>query len=139
MIVVDASVVISSLMPEPESAVARTVIAAETCLAPDLIINECANAVWKAVKVGRVLRPEAEAALRIFPNLGVVLSSSRDLSARALEIAFALDHAAYDCFYIALAEQRDLTMVTQDARLVRKLAERDVSTARVRLLVEPAP
>lgn len=138
MIVVDASVVISSLVPEVDSAAARSLLATEMCIAPDLIINECANALWKAVKNGRIHRVEGEAALTIIPNLGLMLSSSKDLAARALEIGLAIDHATYDCFYIALAELRGVPMITQDAKLIRKLAEQRASTATVRSLSDPA-
>ena len=45
------------------------------------------------------------------------------LAARALAIAAELRHPAYDCFYLALAEVRDLKLITADRRLVARLAE----------------
>ena len=63
MIVVDASVVITCLLPEAESDAARTLIASEFCVAPDLLVSECVNAFWKNVRLGRILRSEAEMAL----------------------------------------------------------------------------
>ncbi len=35
-------------------------------------------------------------------------------------ISRALDHPAYDCFYLALAEARDAPMVTADRRLLNR-------------------
>ena len=39
----------------------------------------------------------------------------------AVRIALALDHPAYDCIYIALAEAEGLRFFTADASLVRKV------------------
>ena len=43
------------------------------------------------------------------------------LRRRALEIATALRHPAYDCFYLALAETRDAELVTADRRFAARL------------------
>lgn len=43
-----------------------------------------------------------------------------ELSGRASELASLLDHPAYDCFYLALAEQRRAPVVTADRRFVAK-------------------
>jgi predicted nucleic acid-binding protein len=40
---------------------------------------------------------------------------------RGIVIAGELDHAVYECFYLALAEARQIQLVTADARLLAKL------------------
>lgn len=134
MIVIDASVVITSLLPEIDSEAARALIASEACMAPDLIISECVNALWKSVRLDRILPREAEAALEALTNLGVLLVPSRDLANRALDLAIALEHPAYDCFYLALAETRGVEMVTRDGTFMRKVKTGGASSATVRLL-----
>ena len=42
---------------------------------------------------------------------------------RSIEIAIQIDHAVYDCIYLALARQNDWQFVTADQRLIRKLKE----------------
>jgi predicted nucleic acid-binding protein len=42
----------------------------------------------------------------------------------AVGLAAALDHPAYDCLYIALAEAEGLRLVTTDSTLVRKASGR---------------
>jgi predicted nucleic acid-binding protein len=44
------------------------------------------------------------------------------LAGRALEIAAELRHPAYDCFYLALAQERRAQLVTADRRLISRLA-----------------
>jgi predicted nucleic acid-binding protein len=136
MIVADASVIIAALLPEKDSETARAVVAGEDCIAPDLIVSECVNALWKSVRLGRILPAEAELARQALKGLGIRLEPSEALAARALELAIALAHPAYDCFYLALAEARRVPMVTQDGNLLRKIRG-DVTTATVRLLGEP--
>lgn len=135
MIVIDASVAITSLLPEAESVAARSLVATVTCIAPDLIVSECVNALWKNVRLERILLSEAETALEALSNLGIVLVPSRELVDRAFGLAIGLRHPAYDCFYLALAESRRIPMVTQDARFMRKVRASPLSTAEVRLLV----
>jgi predicted nucleic acid-binding protein len=38
-------------------------------------------------------------------------------------ISRALDHPVYDCFYLALAEDRHATLVTADGRLLNRLQD----------------
>jgi predicted nucleic acid-binding protein len=41
-----------------------------------------------------------------------------ELAARATEIAIALKHPIYDCFYLALAERERAPLISADKRLV---------------------
>ena len=134
MIVVDASVVITCLLPEAESDAARMLIASEFCVAPDPLVSECVNAFWKNVQLGRILRSEAETALMTLPHLGVELVPSQDMADRAMALAIDLKHPAYDCFYLALAESRRVPLITKDKTLLRKVKASSVSTADLRLL-----
>jgi predicted nucleic acid-binding protein len=56
------------------------------------------------------------------PDLLDELAPSAPLAGRALAIANAFAHPAYDCFYLALAELRGAQMVTDDRRLLARLA-----------------
>lgn len=138
MIVADASVIIAALLPERDSETARALVLAEDCIAPDLIVSECVNALWKSVRLGRIRPAEAQLARQALTSLGIRLEPSEELSARALDLAIALAHPAYDCFYLALAEARRVPMITQDGNLLRKIRD-DVTTATVRLLGDQLP
>ena len=56
------------------------------------------------------------------PDLVDELIPSVLLASQALEIAMTVSHPASGCFYIALAEMRDTRVVTDDRRLIARLA-----------------
>ena len=91
-------------------------------IAPDLVLVEIANAAWNAaafegVPIG-VVNEAVGKAERGFHEL----ISSIVLKDRALAIALELRHPVYDCFYLALAEQRECRLITADDRLLRRCA-----------------
>ena len=123
MLVVDASVLVPLLVAEPSSAIVRAVVAAESeLLAPDLILAETLNVLWKKQLLGRI-----DASLRV-EAVGLVgppllpLVAMPPLARRTSALAHELDHPVYDCFYLALAEREGAPPVTADARLVAKVA-----------------
>jgi predicted nucleic acid-binding protein len=122
-IVVDASVAARWFLPLEKNDAAKALLrSGERIIAPDLVIVELANTAWKATTFGNAPletgRDFVGESARYFHEL---VPSSR-LKDRALAIALALKHPVYDCFYIALAEQRGCSLVTADERLQRKCA-----------------
>ena len=91
-------------------------------LAPDLIVTEVCNAAWSKLRRGEIAPEQAAAMVEGLPDLLDELAPSAPLAGRALAIANALAHPADDCFYLALAELRGAQMVTDDRRLLARLA-----------------
>jgi predicted nucleic acid-binding protein len=122
-LVVDASVALKwFLADEMHRDAARAVLGSgESLIAPDLIVPETCNAAWRAVRLGRMRQDQAEEAARSLPGMMDVLIGSAGLAERAIVLAGQLDHAVYDCFYLALAEAHDALVVTADERLLGKL------------------
>lgn len=124
-LVVDASAMFKCLVAEEWSADAVSLLqSADSLVAPDLLYAECANAIWKRARRG-VLPPsdadELVMRLREYPLQALPVG---DLTADALRISLAFDHAIYDCYYVAATIQSGHTLVTAD-RVLAKLA-RDV-------------
>jgi predicted nucleic acid-binding protein len=122
-LVVDASVALHWFFQGPERQRANAIIrSGEPLIAPDLVIAEMTNAAWGATVFHGMSKQQAtdvvSEASRFFSEL-VPLGALKD---RALAIAFELRHPVYDCFYPALAELRNITLVTADARLLRRCA-----------------
>jgi predicted nucleic acid-binding protein len=123
-LVIDASVAARwFLMLEKSDAASALLRSGERLIAPDLVIVEATNTAWKAKVFGAVsletVTDFVEKSARLFHEL----VPAADLKDRALEIALALKHPAYDCFYLALAEQRECKLITADERLQRRCAK----------------
>ena len=91
--------------------------------APELLVPETGNILWKKVKRRELSRDEAEIAAGTLSLSGITLHSMQALSLAALQIAVDIDHPVYDATYLALAQSLALPLITADRRLVTKLAE----------------
>ncbi len=118
-LVVDASVAIKWVVQEPGTDAA---LAIRQCrlLAPDLLVAECANILWKKVRRGDLEAADAVLAGRLLERAGIELVPMRRMLERATSLSMLIDHPAYDCFYLALAEASDCDFVTADNRLMAK-------------------
>lgn len=121
-LVIDASVAIKWVVEEKGTAEALLLLERRLLSAPDLLITECANVLWKKTKRGELSEEEARLAARLIQRAEVELLPTRNLMEGALELAVALDHAAYDCVYLALALENGWPFVTADGSLIRKIA-----------------
>lgn len=122
-LVIDANIAIKWVIGERGSEAALSLRRKGRLIAPDLLIAECANVLWKKVRRDELSTDEALFAARLLQHADLELLPSRSLLVDAALIAIHLDHPAYDCVYIALAAANDCRFVTADAVLVRKLRE----------------
>jgi len=127
-LIVDASVIIASLLPdEPYRDAALNVLTQflsdglELITVP-LLRYEVANAVWKAIKNGRVKLGDAEEALKEFEAFNI--PECEVSSTEALKLAHAYDRSAYDSAYLALAQAEQAPLITADKRLYNALKDR---------------
>jgi predicted nucleic acid-binding protein len=118
-LVVDASVAVKWVVPEPDTTRA-TALRNHYLIVPDLIFAECANILWKKLRRGDLTKEQAGAAARTLETTDLVIVSAKAYVARAVAISAELDHPAYDAIYLAVAEAFGLRLVTADHRLVRK-------------------
>jgi predicted nucleic acid-binding protein len=121
-LVVDSSVVIKWSVPEVHSADALRYLDPDLGRdAPELLLAEVSNILWKKVGRGELTRDEAE---RIAADVGqadVTIHPMAPLFGPALRIALEAGRSAYDCTYLALAESLSCQMVTADRRLYNAL------------------
>ncbi|MBX3500429.1 MAG: type II toxin-antitoxin system VapC family toxin [Alphaproteobacteria bacterium] len=118
-LVIDASVAIKWLVPEDLRQEALALVRMEFELtAPDILIPEIGNIAWKKQVRGEIdLQQGQLIGNRIGAYFHEIVPSASVISS-ALDIAIALKHPIYDCFYLACARQRRAPLVTADARLV---------------------
>jgi predicted nucleic acid-binding protein len=118
-LVIDASVAIKWVIAEPGTPEALA-LRRHRLFAPDLLIAECANVLWKKVRRNELTTREALLAARLLQRADIELAPMRALLEPATRLAIALDHPAYDCAYLALAESLSCDLVTADRRLSAK-------------------
>ena len=125
MIVVDASVAVKWLLPEPGDAAAQELLASEERLvAPSLIRTEVAAALARRARFGEIEPRDAETAMGLWLQTlrdGVIglVADEADL-VTALRLAIELSHPFEDCLYLALAERLGAPLVTADKKFVVK-------------------
>lgn len=117
--VVDSSVAIKWVVDEKNSPEALALFR-HRLYAPELLIAECANVLWKKARRNELTTDEALLCARLLQSADVEFSPMRPLLESATRLALLLDHPAYDCVYLALAETLSCDLVTADARLGAK-------------------
>lgn len=123
-LVVDASFAFKLLLPGPERSLCQGLMArwqegSYNLCAPALWLYEITSALCKVVHFGAITAEEGQQALALAQGLGVRLSLPDEAQARlAFEWTLRLKRAAaYDSFYLALAQQLDCDLWTADKRL----------------------
>ena len=119
--VVDASIAVKWVVEEDGTPQALALRQRARLIAPELLVAECANILWKKVRRRELSKDEAVLASRLLQAAEIELQSTRSLLEPATRIAIELDHPAYDCVYIALAVANGCQFVTADESLVHKL------------------
>ena len=120
---VDASIVVKWYISENRSDEARLLLAHRLeHHAPDFLLVEFANTVWKKARRGEIADPRTY--LDEISKLGnaIELRADRDLTERAAGLAVAIDHAVYDCLYLACAEATGSRLITADRKFADKVA-----------------
>ena len=123
VLVVDACVAIKWFVPEDEATTACELLSTDTKFhAPDVILIEVANALWKNARRGHIPAESATIAMERLPRFFAELVPFESLRRRTLELALALDHPVYDCAYLACALHYKQCLITADTKLAAKLA-----------------
>jgi predicted nucleic acid-binding protein len=118
-LVVDASVVIKWYVREEDSEIAHRILVSPPRLhAPALLRLELANGLRKNWRKTLISIDQAgEAIISIDRTIGT-WHDTDGLFGSAFKLSFDLDHALYDCIYLALARQLNAVSITADKQLL---------------------
>jgi predicted nucleic acid-binding protein len=122
-LIIDASVAVKWFIHESDSEAACLILDRdEVLLAPDLLVVEVCNTAWRRSRIGDISQAQCRAIADRVLKTPVGLRPTAPLTPAATAIALALDHAIYDCFFLALAEIEGMRLATADRRFLAKLA-----------------
>ncbi len=130
--VVDANVAMKWLLPSAGGTMTEQANDLLRChiqrdlhlVAPDLILSEIGNVLWKAVRGQRTSQAAAHESLQYFQELAVEIIPANDLLLAAFQIATAYGRTFYDSLYVALALHTGADLITADERMVNTLGSR---------------
>jgi predicted nucleic acid-binding protein len=87
-------------------------------IAPELLVAECANILWKKVpKGGELLKVEALLAARLLQGAEIELLPPRSSFEAATRMSIEIDQTAYDCLYLAVALEKKCQLVTAEGKI----------------------
>lgn len=114
----DASALAKTIVEEPGSDDANSAFAhAEEPIAPDWVVVELAQVLWKRSRRGEISGQQAVDRLQAIGRLSLELLPTLGQTLPALELALAHHHSVYDCLYVAVALSEDASLVTADVKL----------------------
>ena len=124
MIVVDTSVAVKWAVDEPGHADALALLDLDVQrYAPDLLLPELAHVLRKKTLRGEIAAEQARAAIRGVTAAIDRFVPSHSVAGAALALSEALDHSAYDCFFLSVAFGSGV-LVTADGVFARKCSEK---------------
>ena len=118
-VVLDASAVVRILEGSAQAAAMhKALLAADLVLAPELMLTEVANALWRLQRAGQLDIDGLQRRLSKAAELVDHIEPDRTLQAEALALATYLDHPVYDCLYLVLARREVATLLSADQKLL---------------------
>jgi len=128
--VLDASVAVSISMNLPESTKFKQLIeACDLVIAPDLLVAEVSNAVWKYVKAGVIDSEQGDLVLERAIGFVDQFESSLILYREAFALSVNHQHPVYDALYVVLARRNNAVLATLDRRLANLASKLNIRIA----------
>ena len=121
-VVLDANCAIEIALNKPEGDRLKALLdKSEQVLAPDLLIPEFVNALWKYHQFNQLSLSVCDQALDLLPVLVETFVPSQEIYRDAFALTRAQQsRAAYDMFYLALALREDAVLLTLDSTLKKE-------------------
>ncbi len=125
--VLDAGIAIKWFIQEANTDLARKLLQRyergyDQLIAPDLLIPECGNVLWKRAARGDLTAQEAEDNLNDLLAMNLSLTPSPVIVSKALSLAQIHNRTVYDCLYLSLAISQGCELLTADERFYNAMA-----------------
>ena len=125
--VIDASALVKLVVPETDSDVMHSVAVAYRrrqihLLAPEHILVECANVLWKYAARTQTPAAEVQEAFQILLRLGIEYVPQVTLLEAAITLAMEHKRPVYDALYLVLSSGENAPLITADEKMVNVMA-----------------
>lgn len=129
--VIDTSALVKYVLPEVDSPVVEKLVTFHrACLAslmaPEYVLVESANVLWKHIQRHNLRPQDAVPSLRALRELGIRLIPDADLLEDALILGSDNGITVYDALFCALAARENVQLITSDSALVRRLSGTEI-------------
>ena len=120
MFVVDTSVAVKWVIPDDGAGTEygtadALALLSEVLVAPECIMAEFANALFKKVQRREITADQAKASTAILPDAVSFLATLPFIDA-ALALAIKLPHPVHDCIFLIAAMELKVPLITADAK-----------------------
>ena len=92
-------------------------------LAPELMLTEVANGLWKLARASALQGVNPQLLLAEARDLVDQITPDRELQVEALSLACHFHHPVCDCLYLALARREAASLLSADQRLLTFAAQ----------------
>ena len=136
-LVIDASIAVKWVVEEDGTTDALALRQKAKLIAPELLVAECANILWKKVQRNELMHDEALLAARLLQGAEIELLPMRSLLESATQISIEIDHPAYDCLYLALAVEKNASLLQRTSNSYKsciRVANVGFATKRISLI-----
>lgn len=123
-LVIDASIGVKTLLAEPGAQEALQLRddfrrGIHELLAPDLYFLEIGNVLINACRAGRITQADLPVLYADLLYHQPIIAPTPSLFPRAFEIASQIRVSIYDATYLALSEQEQCPLISDDAKLIK--------------------
>jgi predicted nucleic acid-binding protein len=128
--VLDASAAVAIAMNLPESFKFQSLLeSSDLVIAPDLLVAEVSNAIWKYVKAGVIDVEEGERALERATGIVDTYETSLILYKESYSLSVSHLHPVYDALYLVLARRHNAVLATLDKRMADLASKLQIKVA----------
>lgn len=131
-LIVDASVAVKWFLDEEDCEAARSLLDDHRVSAPDLILLEVHNAIWKRWRRSEARLGQLENLVPLLIDAVDRLHPFAELAAEAAALSRSLRHPIYDCVYLALAARERIPLVTADHQLLKLARQQRIEARPIR-------
>ena len=129
LLVIDSSVVAKWLFPEELHEQAMAVrrnwdSSTVELIAPDLMLIEVSNIIWKKQRLGLITAEEGFNAVTNLLALSIPVVEPQCILSNAYSLAKFYDRTVYDALYLALADLMQAQFITADLRLYNAVSSK---------------